>query len=343
MCLCLNEAKEKAELERKIQQGTATQKDKERHAQLNALDITRDNRVTVACQNKLSSSCQTERVLLNQAYAGYFANSTASNYYGYPVYIRNNLLYSQDADKVAGFVAEYDLLKALKEQNIRDLANKYNLDENRIKQWESWLNVGANVTAGIAGHKLATTTPAVIPKGANANEKLPPVGENKGYSTRQFNFSVKAGDGYKSIVSRVSGEIQGEFSIIKTGTLTDSIAETFSGGRYATIKLDKDLRAFRAWTPGQSNEFGAFWSLDKPLGSLQTRIDSALLPEWGKIGDSNFYAQASKYTEINIPKGTIIHIGEVGSQNGVWVGGKSQLLIENRANPEWKIIEGVLK
>ena len=190
--LFVNEAKEKAELERKIQQGTATQKDKERHAQLNALDITRDNRVTVACQNKLSSSCQTERVLLNQAYAGYFANSTASNYYGYPVYTRNNLLYSQDADKVAGFVAEYDLLKALKEQNIRDLANKYNLDENRIKQWESWLNVGANVTAGIAGHKLATTTPAVIPKGANANEKLPPVGETKGYENQTTRISTGA-------------------------------------------------------------------------------------------------------------------------------------------------------
>jgi len=46
------------------------------------------------------------------------------------------------------------------------------------------------------------------------------------------------------------------------------------------MELNKDTVAYRAWHPEQAKEFGAFWSLDRPAGSLQTRIDSALLPEW---------------------------------------------------------------
>lgn len=107
--------------------------------------------------------------------------------------------------------------------------------------------------------------------------------------------------------------------------IQDSFAATFSGGRYAEIELSGDLVAYRVWHPDQAKEFGAFWSLEKPTGSLQARIDSALLPEWGKLRSNPVLRQqATQYTEALIPKGTSIYIGEVGSQGGAWVGGGSQ-------------------
>lgn len=72
-------------------------------------------------------------------------------------------------------------------------------------------------------------------------------------------------------------------------------------------------------------------------------MDSALLPEWGKIRGTAFSAQAAQYTAVELPTGTIIHIGEVGSQGGAWIGGKSRLLIDGGAQPAWKISEGKLQ
>jgi hypothetical protein len=114
----------------------------------------------------------------------------------------------------------------------------------------------------------------------------------------------------------------------------NSLASTFSGGRYTTIELDKPLMVYRVWSPGtRAREFGAYWSLEKPQGSLQSTIDSALKPEWGHLLDANGIqlpgrSQATKWVAIEVPAGTHINVGEVGAQGGTWVGGKSQVLID---------------
>ena len=61
------------------------------------------------------------------------------------------------------------------------------------------------------------------------------------------------------------------------------------------------------------------------------------------IKGTNFSAQATEYTAIRVPAGTRVYVGEVGSQGGPWVGGKSQLLIEGGPQRAWKIGEGKLK
>ncbi|WP_418889018.1 hemagglutinin repeat-containing protein [Pasteurella testudinis] len=197
------------------------------------------------------------------------------------------------------------------------------------------------VKAGSVAVKSVDNMLSPLAKGVDANEKLPVVGKTADYDN-QISI-IKSGETFNEIINKVPGRIIDKYDITNIGSLDNSIAETFSGGRYATIIIDKDLRAYRAWSPGQSREFGAFWTLDKPLGSLQTRIDSALKPEWGNVRGTNFYSQADRYTEIIIPKGVVIHIGEVGSQGGAWVGGKSQFLINNGASPSWKIKEEKLK
>lgn len=151
---------------------------------------------------------------------------------------------------------------------------------------------------------------------------------------------------YNIIVNSIDGKINFEADALTPGSLGDDYKDvpgTFSGGRYTTIQLDKPLKVYRAWAQGQSKEFGAFWSLDMPLGGLQSRIDSALLPEWGTVRGTVFRSQATQYTIIELPVGTTIHVGEVGSQGSVWVGGKSQLLIEGGAQPAWKIGGGKLQ
>jgi hypothetical protein len=73
-----------------------------------------------------------------------------------------------------------------------------------------------------------------------------------------------AGENYRKIVESIPGKIASEFDAMNPGPLGNdmaSVAATFSGGRYATITLDRSLVAYRAWAKGQSREFGGFWSL----------------------------------------------------------------------------------
>ena len=196
--------------------------------------------------------------------------------------------------------------------------------------------LGSSATIDRSGIGLSTPGPSAttVP---GADDGLKVVGKVK---------AAEPTSPYQKIVDETPGKILNEADALNPGALGDDLkglAETFSGGRYATIELDRPLTAYRTWTPGQSNEFGAFWTLEKPQGSLQSRIDSALLPEWGKVRGTAFNAQATHYSIIEIPAGTTIHIGEVGSQGGTWVGGKSQLLIDGGTIPAWKNGGGILE
>ncbi len=137
------------------------------------------------------------------------------------------------------------------------------------------------------------------------------------------------------IVSRVPGKILGEYDSLNVGPLPDGVAETFSGGKYVHIETNEPIKLYRAYHPGAAKEFGGFWSLDMPKGSLQTQIDSALLPEWGN--------KASKYTVIEIPSGGKLNVGEVGYQKGLWSGGGTQVLVDGGVKESWKVGEGLLK
>jgi hypothetical protein len=66
----------------------------------------------------------------------------------------------------------------------------------------------------------------------------------------------------------------------------------------------------------------------RPIGSLQTQVDAALLPKWGRIPGSPITVQATDWVAIKLPVGTVIHVGEVGSQGGAWISAKSQLIIK---------------
>lgn len=78
-----------------------------------------------------------------------------------------------------------------------------------------------------------------------------------------------------------------------------------------------------------AGELGAFWSLERPLGPAATRIESAVLPQWGN--------GMTHMTAVKLPAGTVIQVGEVGAQGGVFVGGGSQLFIKGGAKAGWVV------
>ena len=119
----------------------------------------------------------------------------------------------------------------------------------------------------------------------------------------------------------VLGRVEGEYSAMAPGPLSDRFAETFSGGIYKEITLSTDTVFYRGGERG--TELGRFFSYEKPQGIIQTRIDKAVLPEWPDGSKSII----NSYYELNIPAGTKVYVGQVGYQTDLYVGGTEQVFI----------------
>ncbi|WP_415896098.1 RHS repeat domain-containing protein [Neptuniibacter sp. PT34_22] len=122
-------------------------------------------------------------------------------------------------------------------------------------------------------------------------------------------------------VKELRGTVNGSYSAVNPGPLSDAMAETFSGGRYKAVTLEEDIVMHRAGTADKP--LGQFFSLDPPTSEIQSRIDKAVLPVWpgGAVSpiDSSF--------DVKIPAGTEVYVGEVGSQGGAYVGGTEQIIV----------------
>ena len=126
------------------------------------------------------------------------------------------------------------------------------------------------------------------------------------------------------------GRISGQYDTINTGPLDDSLAGTFSGGRYTEIVLESDVELNRAGTADVP--LGQFFTQTSPDSVLKTRIDSAILPEWPGGGKSPLDTSF----EIKIPAGTKVYVGEVSSQGGFYIGGTQQIVV-----PKPWLLDGV--
>ncbi|SAM66047.1 Probable hemagglutinin-related protein [Cardiobacterium hominis] len=117
------------------------------------------------------------------------------------------------------------------------------------------------------------------------------------------------------------GKVIGEYSAIKPGSLNEDMAKTFSGSRYKEVVLDKDTILFRAGT--DKIPLGQYFSLEEPLGIMQSRIDKAIPPVWPNGGKSPIDTAFA----VKVPAGTKVYIGEVGSQHHAFVGGTQQIIV----------------
>ena len=103
--------------------------------------------------------------------------------------------------------------------------------------------------------------------------------------------------------------------------LTDDIAATFAGSKYTTSVLKEDAVLYRAGT--SDRPLGQFFSADKPVGVLQTRIDKAVPPSW----PDGTPAPLDTGFAIRIPKGTAVYSGIVANQGGIYMGGTGQIFV----------------
>ncbi|WP_139300281.1 hypothetical protein [Nissabacter archeti] len=72
------------------------------------------------------------------------------------------------------------------------------------------------------------------------------------------------------------------------------------------------------------------------MSIIQARIDKALLPKWPDGGTSPL----DSFYQVEIPAGTKIYVGDVGYQNGFYMGGTEQVVIPAPWNiPGIKVIE----
>jgi hypothetical protein len=117
------------------------------------------------------------------------------------------------------------------------------------------------------------------------------------------------------------GRVTGNYSAIKPGPLPTSYAETFAGGRYTEVLLKKDTILYRAGT--ETKPISDFFTPIEPVGVIQSRIDSAIMPTWPN-GKTSTIDTVYSY---KVPAGTKVYIGPAGSQGGFYVGGTQQIVI----------------
>jgi hypothetical protein len=178
---------------------------------------------------------------------------------------------------------------------------------------------------GLQDLGLNANQAAIVEIGTN----LAPIGSS--HLVRGAASSVKNFSFFNTKKSIVSGEANflaharqiGEGDYLRTGVSSPQLASTFIGWRYKTYMLTEDFILYRAG-PLRTSRPGYF-SFDKPVGELQVRFDKAIKPVWPGGGAS----VVNTGYAVKIPKGTVVHVGEVSTQGGLFSGGTNQVLIEN--------------
>ncbi|WP_258570083.1 hemagglutinin repeat-containing protein [Dickeya zeae] len=216
----------------------------------------------------------------------------------------------------------YEALKSLFNSgdvlgNVSDAVKQSYID--RINNMEAeYQKAGASgsFNAGVEGGKLVTDIAGLLASGAGVVKVTAGVTEKI-----VARVAGKAENAVRHSAVPFPNKVLGEYSAIKPGPLANDLATTFSGGRYKEMVLQEDTILYRGGVIDK--EYGQFFSVEAPQGVLQTRIDKAVLPKWPGGGTSPIDTSIA----IKIPAGTKVYVGEVGSQNGVYVGGTQQIVV----------------
>lgn len=137
---------------------------------------------------------------------------------------------------------------------------------------------------------------------------------------------------YNSVLSPEAEELIDEFDTrtsiddkvkeLPKAALPISVQDTFHGRNYRTVETTEDLTLYRVYG-GNTNKQGSYLTTQLPVDKMDTKIESALLPEWKNTREY--------YCEVEVPKGTTLNIGKVGEQrtidNTLLKGGADQILV----------------
>uniref|UniRef100_UPI00037BA091 hemagglutinin repeat-containing protein n=2 Tax=Chitiniphilus shinanonensis TaxID=553088 RepID=UPI00037BA091 len=310
----------KTELERKRDKGELSKKEEQELAALDAKDKKADAALRAACEGSNQFACDVERYKAQQA-----ANT-------YP-----NLGYQNPKEQQAGYQQIMSLLyetspeakqaRLLEEAKLYNFSNFFGLDEDSGKYWYGYAKAATALGTGIlsaialnkaglegdiAGKPVKPVKPTTAPRDPSPVD-AEMVGQDRPVAPLQGGIPG---------VPATLGRANGTYSYVNPGPLPDNLAGTFTGGRYTVMTLEKDTVLYRAGSSSQP--LGQFFSLEKPNGILQERIDKAVLPVWPGGAKSPI----DTAFEVKIPAGTKVYVGEVAPQGGVYVGGTQQIVVE---------------
>lgn len=121
------------------------------------------------------------------------------------------------------------------------------------------------------------------------------------------------------------------FGPMNPGPLPAKIAETFRSNTYNRVIAESDTLMYRVHGPG--GELGSWWSRTPPRGSLQARLDNAVLREWG--------SPMNQLNVVRVPKGSLYFEGIAGPQvskktGESMVGGGTQVYLPY-IDPAWQV------
>ncbi|WP_284209304.1 hypothetical protein, partial [Chitiniphilus shinanonensis] len=279
-----------------------------------------DAALRAACEGSNQFACDVERYKAQQA-----ANT-------YP-----NLGYQNPKEQQAGYQQIMSLLyetspeakqaRLLEEAKLYNFSNFFGLDEDSGKYWYGYAKAATALGTGIlsaialnkaglegdiAGKPVKPVKPTTAPRDPSPVD-AEMVGQDRPVAPLQGGIPG---------VPATLGRANGTYSYVNPGPLPDNLAGTFTGGRYTVMTLEKDTVLYRAGSSSQP--LGQFFSLEKPNGILQERIDKAVLPVWPGGAKSPI----DTAFEVKIPAGTKVYVGEVAPQGGVYVGGTQQIVVE---------------
>ena len=102
-----------------------------------------------------------------------------------------------------------------------------------------------------------------------------------------------------------STKIDSKVTVVEKHELPSWLIETYKDGQYRTVVTNEEITVYRVF--GYNAEAGGAFATSNPaINRVQTKVDSAILPEW---------KNSLKYeAEIVIPKGTTLNIGRVDEQ-----------------------------
>ena len=109
----------------------------------------------------------------------------------------------------------------------------------------------------------------------------------------------------KKTFGNYSTKIDSKVTVVEKQELPSWLIDTYKEGVYRTVVTNEDITVYRSF--GYNAEAGGAFATSSPaVNRIQTKVDSAILPEWkNTLRDE---------AEIVIPKGTTLNIGRVGEQ-----------------------------
>ena len=126
--------------------------------------------------------------------------------------------------------------------------------------------------------------------------------------------------------------LQNKYKEIDKQNLPGWIKDSFKNGEYKTVVTTEDITLYRVFG-GYAKIDGSFVSSSPALNRIQSKIDSALLPEWKNT--RQFEAV------IKVPKGTTLQVGKVEKQTmlsgSILEGGTDQVLLPQGYPLSWII------